>query len=470
MALFAAAGAVAWVAAGLSVRETGGHPGAAIEGLADGARVKVTGIVAGDPETPVMARGSVWTFPLRMESVSSESGTNSARGIVRVRWRGDVGGQTPAYGDRWQIEGRLSLRESRNPEWRTILSGGQWSSRRLSSGHGSVAKAWCYAARKRAADMLSVGIGDRNEEAGVLRALMLGYRSDLDPDLHAMFVATGTLHIFAISGSHIVILAGLILAVLRALRVPRMWWGGAVVPILTGFTLATGAEASAVRACVMASVYWVAPLFGRKPDALSALALSALLILGFDPGQLREAGFVFSFAVVLGLIVMHPLLDRRLRPLWRADPLRIEPERRVVVALRHAGKYMAGLVSLTIVAWVVSTPITACWFGRFTFSAMPANLVVVPLTGLTMLSGCLSLVLGQVWIGFADVFNNASLGLIDVMLWVLTRLQRMPAGNAAVAPWSAWMVGAWYAALTLWAYVEHVGAMGQPPIQPVAEE
>lgn len=461
--LLAAVVVTAWSAAGLAPSDSLHVAGIANGELADGRRVSVTGVIAGDPETPVMARGEVWTFPLRVETVTDGDKTYGGGGLLRVRWKGLPGAVAPGFGERWSIEGRMCATASRNPEWRTVLRGWHAGSRRLSGGHGNRVKEWCYEARRRSAAVLSAGIEDRPETAGVLRALMLGYRSDLDPDLHALFVSTGTLHIFAISGSHIVILAGLVLVALRALRVPRMWWSAAIVPLLAGFTLATGAEASAVRACIMASVYWVAPLFGRRPDALSSLAFSALLILGVDPGQLSEAGFVFSFAVVLGLIVLNPLLDRRLRPLWEVDPLRIQPERPALVALRTVGRHFAGIVSLTLVAWVVSTPITACWFGRFTFSALPANLVIVPLTALAMLSGCLSLLLGHVWIGLAEIFNNASLGVLEAMLWVLRGLQRMPAGNVEVAPWSGWMVAAWYAVLAGWAWIEQAKQDGQVP-------
>lgn len=452
--LLLAVAVAAWTAAGLAPDELFGVEGAAPEQLADGRRVKVIGVVADDPETPVTARGSVWTFPVRVETVS-DGGTGFAGcGVLPVRWRGGPGGREPAYGERWTFEGRIVSRPSRNPQWRFVMYAGRGGSRLLSSGHGNAARSWCYEARKRAAGLLSAGISDRPETAGVVRALMLGYRSDLDPDLHSLFVSTGTLHIFAISGSHIVILAGLVLLVLRAMSVPRMWWGAAIVPILAGFTLATGAEASAVRACVMAVLYWIAPLFGRRPDTLSALALSALLILAFDPGQLSEAGFVFSFAVVLGLIVMHPLLDERMRPLWERDPLRIQPEGWFMDGVREAGRRAVGVVSLTIVAWLVSAPITACWFGRFTFAALPANLAIVPLTALAMLSGCLSLLLGQVWVGFAEIFNNATLAIVEAMLWILKWVRQMPSGNAEVAPWGAWTVAAWYAVLAAWVYLE----------------
>jgi competence protein ComEC len=453
--LLVAVAAVAWTAAGLAPSDSFALHGADAEEPLDGRRVTVEGVVAGDPETPVLARGVTWTFPLAVETVSDGARSLDARGTLRVRWRASPGTPEPAYGERWRIEGRLSSRPVRNPEWRVVMSAGHWGSGRLSSGHGNPVKAWCYRARKHAAGILSAGLADRPEQAGVLRALMLGYRSDLDPELHSLFVSTGTLHIFAISGSHIVILAGLVLVLLRAIRVPRLWWGAAIVPILAGFTLATGAEASAVRACLMAVLYWIAPLFGRRPDALSALALSAVLILAVDPGQLMEAGFVFSFAVVLGLILLHPLLARRMRPAWEADPLRLQAEPKPVTWLREGGRYVAGIVSLTIVAWLVSTPITASWFGRFTFAALPANLAIVPLTALAMLSGCLSLLLGQVWTGFAEVFNNASLALVDTMLWILRWLRHMPAGNAEVAPWRAWTAAAWYAVLAGWVYLEY---------------
>jgi competence protein ComEC len=456
--LLCAVAAVAWTAAGLAPSEIFTLHGADAGEPLDGRRVTVEGVVAGDPETPVMARGVTWIFPLDVEDLSADGRALDAGGMLRVRWRASPGVPEPVYGERWRIEGRLSSRPVRNPEWRVVLSAGHWGSRRLSSGHGNPVKAWCYAARKHAAGVLSAGLADKPEQAGVLRSLMLGYRSDLDPELHSLFVSTGTLHIFAISGSHIVVLAGMVLVVLGALRVPRLWWGAAIVPILAGFTLATGAEASAVRACLMAVLYWIAPLFGRRPDVLSALALSAVLILAVDPGQLMEAGFVFSFAVVLGLILLHPPLSRRMRPVWEADPLRLQAEPKPVTWAREGGRYVAGVVSLTIVAWLVSTPITASWFGRFTFAALPANLAIVPLTALTMLSGCLSLLLGQVWTVFAEVFNNASLCLVEAMLLILRWIRYMPAGNAEVAPWSVWTASAWYAVLGGWLYLEYAMA------------
>jgi ComEC/Rec2-related protein len=434
-----------WLSAGLQPNHD--FVVAGLETLPDRVRgITVVGVVEGDPEPVTAADGRIkaWRFPLAAESAFVSGEARSARGGVTVIGYAVGGVLPPAYGERWECgETMMVIREGRMPAIHGSLAG----FRRLSEGHGSSWLALCFKARRGASDLLGEGIANFPMVEAILRALLLGYRSELDPELRNIFVATGTLHIFAISGSHVVVMAGMILFVARLFRLPRTRWVVVLAPVLVVYTAGTGAAASAVRAALMAIIFWLSGLLGRRPDTLSAVALSAILILVIAPGQLVELGFILSFAVVIGLILLQPPIAARMRTLWAPDPLRVQPESRWTQMARNGGEQLAGLVSLSITAWLVSTPLTACFFSRFTPIALVSNLVVVPLSFLVMVSGCLSISTGLIAPCLAAVFNSANVALVNGMVGMTSALSKVPGGNVEIEPWSVTAVVFWYAVL-----------------------
>jgi ComEC/Rec2-related protein len=424
------------------------------------AEVTLVGVVDGDPEPVTDADGRVkaWRFAVDAERVFVGAEDHVAQGTITVF--GYVAGtrMPPEYGERWECAGTIVVSARTG---RSALQGSLYGFRKLSGGHGSAWRAMCFRARRGAGELLEKGIGHTPMVAAILRALMLGYRSELDPALRDIFVATGTLHIFAISGSHVVVMAGMILFVARLFRMPRTRWVLVLAPVLTIYTAGTGAAASAVRAALMAIVFWAGGMMGRRPDTLSAVALSAMLILVVAPAQLVDLGFILSFAVVIGLIFLQPAIAQRLRVLWEPDPWRIQAEKRWVQVARAVGEEAAGLVSLSIAAWLVSAPLTACFFSRFTPIGLISNLLVVPLSFLVMVAGCLSIAAG-VWSPWlAVVFNSANVVLVNGMVWLTAVLSKIPGGNMEVEPWSAVAVVCWYVVLAGWVIRERERAVEQ---------
>jgi ComEC/Rec2-related protein len=341
----------------------------------------------------------------------------------------------------------MALRATCPPSWRIVASAP--ACRRLSQNHGSWWLTRCYEVRREGAALLALGIEDFPETVGLLRALLLGHRSQLQRDIRDAFVMTGTLHIFAISGLHVAIVAYLITAVLQAVRVPRTHWAVLVVPLLIGYTWATGARASAIRACVMGSVYVCAPLLQRKPDVICSLALSALVIVAAAPLQLIDVGFILSFVAVLGIVGLYPVFEQPLRPLWTPDPLRVAPVPRWTAALRAVARYVGSLVSVSCAAWFASTPLTALYFGRFIPVALLGNLLAVPVSFLVTVCGALSFVLGSCVPVLADLFNHANVALVFLMVRPMQVFSAIPGGSirmdrvplAAVLLWYAVMIG-----------------------------
>jgi competence protein ComEC len=336
---------------------------------------------------------------------------------------------------------------------RYFLNTDRRACRFLAGGNGNDLVAWCYQQRRAVSRYLSIGITDFPQHVGLLNALILGYRQDLPPDMKTDFAWTGTLHIIAISGSHIVVIAGILLFILQMCGISRMHWAYFLAPLLVIYTVAIGMPASAVRATVMAIIYYSAPVLRRKADTLSALALAAILILTVTPGQLFDLGFILSFAAVLGLIVLCPIIDQPLQKLLDPDPLRLQalPER--VEIARSAGRYVLSLITLAVSAWLVSTPLTAYFFQRFSLVALPANILVIPLAFFIILSACLSLMLGPLLGLFADIFNHANLVLITIFVRAMGWMADIPGGSFVVPRPPIWSLVLWYLFLAAVAFL-----------------
>ena len=158
---------------------------------------------------------------------------------------------------------------------------------------------------------LAAGLPD-DEATRLLAAMALGWKTPLTGAVDTAFMESGTLHVFAISGLHIALIAGLLVQLLRLFRIPRGWAGILAIPCVWFYVAATGWQASAVRSAIMTSVIATGWAMERPSDLVNSLAAAALVILVPDPGQLLQAGFQLSFVAVAGLAVVTP----RLQPLF----------------------------------------------------------------------------------------------------------------------------------------------------------
>src|SRR3954464_5928652 len=128
------------------------------------------------------------------------------------------------------------------------------------------------------------------------------------------------MHIFAISGLHIALIAGLLVALFRVFQVPRSICGLFVIPLIWIYTGFTGWQASPIRSPVMMTIIIAGWGMSRPSNLLNSLGAAALIILIWDPQQLFQASFQLSFFVVLSLGLFVPVLDIRRQQALAPDP------------------------------------------------------------------------------------------------------------------------------------------------------
>jgi DNA internalization-related competence protein ComEC/Rec2 len=221
---------------------------------------------------------------------------------------------------------------------------------------------------------------------GILLALALGDRGELAPELAPLLRSTGTSHLLAISGLHLGLVAGLVgWLVSRLARIIVPWRPRSRAWLLGGLAMSLGAcgygwlaawPVSAIRAALMVTVVGLGLGLGRGRDPRQLLGLAVWGTVLVEPAVVGSASWQLSFGAVLGLLTLGP----RLASLLPLDsPLLLERVAQGAVA--------------TIAATIGTLPAAAWWFQDLALTAVPANLLAMPLVGLVATPGALLSVL-----------------------------------------------------------------------------
>ena len=256
---------------------------------------------------------------------------------------------------------------------------------------------------------LARGLPVEDEELRLLKAMTLGWQAALTNEVSEPFMRSGTMHIFAISGLHIALIAGIFVQLLRLVQVPRGLCGVIVIPLIWFYTGATGWQASAIRSTIMMTIVIGGWSLNRPGDLLNSLSAAGLIILIWEPRQLFQAGFQLSFFVVLSIALLLPPIEIIRQRLLQTDPLLpadLRPRwQRLLDAPLH---WLTTSLATSLAAWLGSMPLIAYYFHLFTPVSLLANLVIVPLSSLASMCNLGALVCGDWLPFFTELFNHSA--------------------------------------------------------------
>src|SRR6266480_4183015 len=398
--------------------------------------VTATGCVVTEPK---IAPSGFATFLLKLNSVEFEGRKQSTRAVWQVRWKG-----TPEFGDELKLFGTAEvITPPRNP--------GEFDMRAYLARHDvrrmlfvryaedgalirhAVGNPILRLAQKSRAWMQNAicrGLENAPEAQNFLSGIVLGLRHQAPEDIEEPFQQTGTLHLFAVAGLHVGIVAALLWMLAMVARLSRKWATALIIPLLLFYATVTGLHVSSVRAAVMASILLGGFFFDRKVFVLNSLAAAAFFLLCWDTNELFSTGFQLSFAVVGAIILFADPLFGFLQRWGAPDPFLPRSLLRGPKRLMHAAfEWLFRGASVSLAAWIGSLPFILWYFYIVTPISLFANLVVVPIAFFILAIALLSLLATPLLPWLAIIFNNANWFLAHLVLGIVQLFTQIPGGH-----------------------------------------
>jgi len=298
--------------------------------------------------------------------------------------------------------------------------------------------------RRRGSDMLWHHLS--HERAGLAAAILLGDRDELPREQIDAYVETGTVHLLAVSGLQVSILAAGLFFGLR-LGWLRRRWGLAVVAILTIiYALMTNAEPPVVRAAILVVAFCVALASNRKADSINILALAGLVVLLLNPADLFRVGPQLSFLAVATLIWFARWQKRHVAP-DALDRLIAQSRPWPLRALRWCGHWFWQLTLAGGAVTAVALPLCTYHFHLIS----PAGIILTPIITLPMavalLSGLGILVFGWLLPPVATLLGSLCDVSLATMNGIVNFAHGIPGNHFWVADPPLWWLLGFYAAL-----------------------
>lgn len=340
------------------------------------------------------------------------------------------GARIPEPGERWRCAGYLYRNPSKGVFGRhPFYVRGEGSCAVKLPGDAFISAArWLHLLKNDICGRIGKGIDSRRREVGLMKAMLLGQRSVIEKGTKEKFIASGTVHLFAISGLHVFVVTHLFSVLLGFLFVPMKLKAVVLICLVWLYVAITGAAPSAVRAGGMATICNMAGLFWRKGDPLTSWSQTFAFVHVLRPESLVDTGSLLSFTVMLGLLLWHRISCG--------------------ISWRLFAKAAPGAV-----AWAFGVPIVAAGFGSFTPGALAANLIAVPMASFSVSFSALGVLASYFSEALARVCNFFSFMSLSIMVGVAEFVGSLPWSNFSVEPWSLPECFVWYFAVGVCFYV-----------------
>jgi competence protein ComEC len=263
--------------------------------------------------------------------------------------------------------------------------------------------------------------------ASIVAGELWGERGGLPPELRAQFQETGTVHVLVTAGLHLGVVALVTLAFLRVVTVPRIAACAVTIGVLWIYAAFSGFHVPALRAAAMITCGLCAHAAGAASRSWNAYGAALAAFALAWPEDLWSASFALSFSCVGAILLLGDHLDATLE--HAALPERV----------REA-------LVLTIATQAGTWPLTASIFLIFSPYAILANLLVVPLVGITMIVAGAELACAPV-AQLAQLFANVNSWLLAWIVAAVHTIATLPHASIPMTPPKAWAIAAYDAAL-----------------------
>ena len=268
-----------------------------------------------------------------------------------------------------------------------------------------------------------------NISGGIASALITGDKSAIPREVREKFIKSGTAHILAISGLHMSCIASIVFFVLHKLLMYISYFYGKLnsktisailtIPITFLYLSLSGFSPSATRAFIMTSIFLISIIFGKGCISLRNVAVSAFVILLFNPATIFLVSFQLSFSAVVALISFYEKFQ------YKFEEFKIKYNG---FCFKFCFYIFVTLMS-TIIASIATLPISISVFNRFSFSGMIGNLIAIPCISFVIIPLCIiSMLSFKLSMFFVNILDFA----ISKLYVILSFISSLPYSNIII--------------------------------------
>ncbi len=287
----------------------------------------------------------------------------------------------------------------------------------VSRGNGSPIKSFLFSIKEKFLEKMNFAIN--TPENLLMGGLILGEKSQFDQALRQSFVDTGTIHIVALSGYNVTIVAEWFMKLFVFL--PKNLGIGMGVFAILLFVLMTGGSSTAIRAGIMATLALVARATGRNYDVARALVLAGVFMIVLNPLVLAyDVSFQLSFIATIAVIFLAPRIEKYF--LWVTERFQLRD-----------------IITVTSAAYIFVFPFILYKMGNLSLVAFPANILILPFIPFTMLLGFLTGFAGVIWYILAVPFGFISYLFLHYELGVISFFSHVPFAAFSIPNFPLWI-------------------------------
>lgn len=263
-----------------------------------------------------------------------------------------------------------------------------------------------------------------NNKNGIIGAIILGDKTDLDSDIKELYSVSGIAHILAISGLHISFIGMAIYRLLR--RRFRFLFSAAVsIPVVLSFGTMSGFGISTIRAIIMFILKIIGEVLGRKYDAITAISLAGLVLLVQNPFVVCNSGFQMSFGAIIAIVFILPIVEEILNT-----------DNKIIKVL--SANFTISLVMNPILAWN--------YYELPTFSFL-LNIVVVPLMSVVIVSSIVGIFCSCIMFGLGKVVIFPGCGILELYTFLCNIINKSSVASIVVGQPKVTIIIVYYAIL-----------------------
>ena len=287
----------------------------------------------------------------------------------------------------------------------------------VSRGNGNKIKSALFFIKNKFLEKTNLAI--RNPESLLMGGLILGEKASFGQELRQSFIDTGTIHIVALSGYNITIVAEWFMKLFSFLPI-RFGIGAGILAILL-FVLMTGGASTAIRAGIMATLALYARASGRNYDVARALLLAGVIMILINPFVLvYDVSFQLSFIATIALIFFTPKIEKYF--LWVPKHFKLRD-----------------IVSVTFAVYIFVLPFILYKMGNLSLVALPANVLILPFIPLTMILGFLTGLFGVINYFLSVPFGYLSYLILHYELGIINLFSQIPFSSLIIPDFPFWL-------------------------------